>query len=216
MHYFVIELHFSPEPYTDPLLRYQKVWKPQGSSTKMQVPVTGIKQLSRYFSIYYHCSGGQVVHKQTKLPEDRSLILLTVVEVCIEAIKLARYASFPDSEIEMLIIYLETKHFRELSELSHYKIQLTLHLPRKIFHAKTVPPPIPAPQQGEYSAYLKIEESLAKPVMHDSNLCRITFQRPPDIFCHHCLNQQTKHQHWQIVRSKQKGCQQNQSTVHFP
>lgn len=56
--------------------------------------------------------------------------------------------------------------------------------------------PLPTLQGKKYLAYLKIEESLAKPVVHDGNLCCIKFQRYPNIFCHHCLNQQTRHQDW--------------------
>lgn len=55
--------------------------------------------------------------------------------------------------------------------------------------------------------YLKVEESLAKPVVHDSGLGGIVVELLPDELSHDCLDEQKAGQRGQIMSSEQQSHQ---------
>lgn len=65
-------------------------------------------------------------------------------------------------------------------------------------------------------AYLKVEEGLTKPVMHDGGLGCVIVEFLPDKLSHERLDQQAAAEDWQVVSTKQERDQQNQATVNLP
>lgn len=66
------------------------------------------------------------------------------------------------------------------------------------------------------TTYLKVEERLTEPVVHDGDLGCVVPQRLPDAPGHDCLDQEAEHQDGQVVWPQQQCCQEDQPAVQFP
>lgn len=59
------------------------------------------------------------------------------------------------------------------------------------------------------NTYLKIEERLTEPIMHDGDLRGVVPQGFPDVLGHHCLDQEATHQDGKVMWPKKQGCQEH-------